>query len=270
MPKLFCEFLLDKKLIEPEQLLEAFIEHLSHIPSTAEIIYSLNMLSKNDLLEILIHQQKEGMDFRSSAKSLGFWTYNFSQEVSKKIQSTHKPFGEILIQKGYFNLDSLSTAFAHYTDIINTLKGSSIKEIKIPEAHNPTLSNEYTACFNNNILPNIQKIIIALKDENISAENIKIETRKALAEFVAVRAAANFLGAEYSQKVANEVVKYFQKIIDNNGPIELQKIIEIIDLAAQVLIHYCNCLKNFNNEINLDENQKILINKFNETFRIKG
>ncbi|BBH53849.1 hypothetical protein [Fluviispira sanaruensis] len=269
MPKLFCEYLLENKLIKAEQLLDAFMEQLNHTLSTAEVIYNSNILNKEEILKILIHQQQEGLDFRSSAKNLGLWTYNLSQEVNKKIQATNKPLGEVLIQKGYFNLDSLSSAFASYTENINSLKKTPEKDVKIPETHNPTLSYEYLTCFNNDILPNIHRSIYILKEKDISAENIKIETRKVLAEFVAVRAAANFLGANISQKVANEVVKYFQKSLDSNDSIELQKVIDILELSIEVLIILCNCLQQSNSENMISEEHLASFEKFKKLFNMK-
>ncbi|WP_186647325.1 hypothetical protein [Fluviispira vulneris] len=269
MPKLFCEYLLEIKLIKSEQLLDAFMEQINHVPSTAEVIYNSNILNKEEILKILIHQQQEGMDFRSSAKDLGLWTFNLSQEVNKKIQATHKPLGEILIQKGFFTLDSLSSAFASYTENINSLKNTPEKDIKIQESHNPTLSNEYLTCFNNDILPNMQRTIYILKEKDISAENIKIETRKALAEFVAVRAAANFLGAHISQKVANEVVKYFQKSLDSNEAIDLMKVINILEISVEVLNNLCTCLQQSNSEKMISEEHLASYEKFKNLFNIK-
>ena len=109
MSVLFSEYLIEKKMLSMEQVLEIFIEQLEIIPSTAELIYEFNLLPKNDLLKILMKQQFEGLDFHTSAKSLGLWNSEVSDSVLKKLREVYKPFTEILIQKEF--LTSVS-AFA--------------------------------------------------------------------------------------------------------------------------------------------------------------
>ncbi len=260
MEVLFSEYLISEKLLNHEQLLEAIIEQLQSIPSIPEILYENNLLSKDNLLKILLHQKYEGTEFLISAKALGFWSPSISQQVTKKLKNIHKPLGEVLIQKGFLNLESLTSAFTKYVEIQGNKKELKKEHNKFDE----TILKEYITCFEGSIYPNLQSHLDQLKKGDKSQENILHEIQMILAEFVAARAAADFLGATRSNVIANEIIIYIEHFIEPNTNINFIDIIDVIDMSSQILNSYCKCLKISNSESGVVPEIKNLITKFCE------
>ena len=262
MEVLFIEYLIEEKLLSQEQLLEAIIEQLQSIPSVPELLFELNILSKADLLRILIHQKYESTEFLTSAKTLGLWSPQISQQVSKKLNSIHKPISEVLIQKGFLDLESITAAFVKYVEIQENKKVLEKEEKKDSPEYNLTILKEYIICFEATIFPNIQLYLNQFKENSNSKENLLHDIQIVLSEYVAARAAADFLGAMHSKKIANEVVLYIEKFLEPNTAINFTDTIDVIDLSSQILLSYCKCLKNNDSELRIDENTKNLIIKF--------
>ncbi len=243
MTVLFSEYLIEKKLLSMEQVLEIFIEQLEIIPSSAELIYEFNLLPKNDLLKILMKQQIEGLDFQASAKSLGLWNSEVSDSVKKKLKEIYKPFTEILVQKEYLTLDNLSSAIISFTEQ-NIQESNPIKPVIEPiHKLNKEMLFEYLDCFENVISINIKSFLAKIKNSEITQNNFRNEINNVKSEFIALQAAANFVNAKYSEKVSILVSNYIEKIVSLNNEFNIDKTKEIIEMAFNILEGYFQSLK---------------------------
>jgi len=243
MSVLFSEYLIEKKMLSMEQVLEIFIEQLEIIPSTAELIYEFNLLPKNDLLKILMKQQFEGLDFHTSAKSLGLWNSEVSDSVVKKLKEVYKPFTEILIQKEYLTLENLSSAIISFTE--QNIQESHTPKPVIENVHkiNKEMLFEYLDCFENIISVKIRSFIAKIKNSEITQDNFINEIKNIKSEFIALQAAANFVNAKYSEKISILVSNYIENIISLKNEFNINKTKEIIERAFNSLEGYFQSLK---------------------------
>ncbi|APJ03134.1 hypothetical protein [Silvanigrella aquatica] len=286
MEGLFSEYLIEQNIINQDQLLEAFIAQLNSIPSLPELLYDLNLISKKDLLRILLHQMYEKQDFQSSAIKLGLWSADISDEIQNKIQNMVKPLGEILIQKGFVNAAVLTSTFATYVEQKNISKINenavkntviSEKKIEVPEKSteksspspptasklNSSLIKEYISCIEENISPNLTNILAKLKSDGLTEDKIKKDIQSVLSELVAARAAADFLGAKLSLNIANKTIVTLESFINSKSILTLAQIIEVIECSLNILNVYAKMIKNLNIENDEDPETKKYVDHFN-------
>lgn len=105
--KFFGEYLVEKKVISENSLLEALLWQSSQIPSLAEIAYQKNILSSAELIRILAFQTRKKVDFKAACEELGFWNAKLDTALEKELRHIRKPLGHILVQKGRLTFSSL-------------------------------------------------------------------------------------------------------------------------------------------------------------------
>jgi len=264
MSVLFSEYLIEKNILNSNQVLEILIEQLQKIPSTAELVYECNLLPKNDLLKILMHQQNAGSDFQTSANALGLWNSDLANNILEILKSRNNPISELIVNKGYLSTDALSNAILSFTENQSEVLASEKPNNNENKLISSSILKEYLDCFENNIRPNIIAIISKLKTENLPADNSLIELKNVKAEFVAAQAAANFVGATLSESVSLETSNYLEKIISSKENMNYINSIEIIECALNILDIIYNSLKKNNYEDKQDENMTNLLNRFKE------
>lgn len=267
MEIMFGEFLIEEKLLNQEQLLEAIIEQLQSIPSVPEVMFESNIIPKSDLLRILLHQKYEGSEFLVSAKTLGFWSPSISQQVLKKLENIQKPLGEVLIQKGFIDLESLSKTFVKYLETKENIKKLDAQEKSDLDS---AILKEYIMFFEGVFFPKIETLLGQLKQVDKTKESFLNDMQLVLSEFVAVRAGAEFLGGLLSKDISNKIILFIEKTIEPSSTEEFASIIEILEMSVKILSNYCKSLKNFNSEGSVDDSTKELITKFWEKIGAKG
>lgn len=272
MAKLYGEFLIEKKLATDEQVLDALLEQLRSVPSTAEIIYELNLLKKSDLLRILTHQQHTGSDFHSSAKSLGLWNKQISQSVMTRLQELRRPLGEILVGRGHLTLAGLTAALDGYIECcgsnLESSKETALSPLKVQEpplstscreSLDPILVKEYLNVYESRIRPSLQAILKNL-DETPEANRIQLQQlmSSALSEFVGLRASAGFLGAKRCEAITNETVRSLEHILKLKYIPKQQVLIELLTISAYILDGLAEFFKDFNSEVLLNSDPNML------------
>ena len=151
---------------------------------------------------------------------------------------------------------------------IQNNRAISEKPKDIPlQAINSSILKEYLDCFEESIHLNMKKILLKLKNENLSNDEYINEIKNMKAEFIALQAAANFVGAKQSENTALSVLAYFDKIISKSISLDIGKLVEMIELSIGVLEGYFNSLKLENIENKSEINLMNLCNKFFEKLK---
>jgi len=112
--KYFGEYLIDKKLINEESLIEALIEQVCLQPPVSKIVYDNKYLSTEQILKILKIQQEKKIDFIQAARQIELWSDHIDTQVTNKLNEKRLPIGEILLQKKYIQVDQLSHALDEF------------------------------------------------------------------------------------------------------------------------------------------------------------
>lgn len=108
--KLFGEYLVEKKLIQAEQLLDALITQIEEQPSVPKLARELGLLDSSQLLQILRHQTLKQCSFLEAASSLSLWNATKMTTLTNEIAGRRTPLGEILVREKILDIKSLTRA----------------------------------------------------------------------------------------------------------------------------------------------------------------
>ncbi|MES2614104.1 MAG: hypothetical protein V4591_01680 [Bdellovibrionota bacterium] len=241
MAVLFSEYLIEQKQVTDEQVLTALIEQLRSTPSLAEISYEKSFLPTSDLLKILFHCQHHSLDFRSSAEQLGLCSGEVWEKIYSQLQTLQKPLGEILVEKGFVSVDTLSSLLVSYVE--NTNKPQSDNASRL----DPILLKEYIAAFSR-AFSNIGAEISSLESCKEQGAESKSILKNIHSEFITIAAAASFLGAKQSEKIAQFTLKFLEVFISIEMPIEIKYLTNTLTSVSQILNSICQYLHEFKQE----------------------
>lgn len=105
--KYFGEYLVKKGIISSQDLVEAFLDQIMHLPPLPKLIYDQKLLSTDQIMQVFIAQQDENVDFATACKQLGFWDDDFNTKIEKIYDERRVPFGQFLIQNGAIDIKLL-------------------------------------------------------------------------------------------------------------------------------------------------------------------
>ena len=117
MPKLFGEFLVEKGLIQAQDMVAALVEQISKLPTLVEIVYRARLLSSESILVALRLQVRERKDFRSACIGMGVWTPAVEAAVEQELESHRIPVGQILLSQKKLGLKDLATALDEFISL---------------------------------------------------------------------------------------------------------------------------------------------------------
>lgn len=107
--KFFGQFLLEKGLIDKDQLLSALEAQRASNPVLGEMAVSLGLLTPDQAEKINEHQRREDRRFGDIAQALGFLTEAQVDELLARQKAERKLFGEILLEQGALTRAQLDT-----------------------------------------------------------------------------------------------------------------------------------------------------------------
>jgi hypothetical protein len=105
--KYFGEYLVKKGVITSQDLVEAFLDQIMHLPPLPKLIYDLKLLGSDQIMQAFITQQDENIDFASACRQLGYWNEEFNEKIEKIYDEQRVPFGQFLIQNGALDIKVL-------------------------------------------------------------------------------------------------------------------------------------------------------------------
>jgi hypothetical protein len=155
--KLFGEYLIERSVISKEDLVKALIRQLKGTPSITEIIFNYNLRTNEELFDIFSVQSKKKMSFIEAAKELGLWDGPLQTLVGKYISDSRTPLGEVLVQMGVADLDSITHALDEFlagveADTGNELETETTQQDKSIDSSDTqsqeTLASSYCEYFN--------------------------------------------------------------------------------------------------------------------------
>lgn len=258
---LFSQYLLDKQILTVEQVLTIMLEQLTSVPSVPEIIEEQGLLPKIDLLQILFRQQIFHKDFLTSSYELGLMKQEILEKIMAKVASKQKSFTEIALEKGFITSELLSKEAVNYSEFLTNKKiNGKVLEIKNNEIKNSSNEDntsildpingvnksmviEYLNCFEQSLQPYLIKLIEKFKNSSLEEEKIFEEVKKIQAEFVAAKAAANFINAKISENISADCVKYLENIFAKKRQVEKESFLNFLNIAFEILTNLYISLK---------------------------
>lgn len=105
--KYFGEYLVKKGIVSSQDLVEAFLDQIMHLPPLPKLIYDQKLLSADQIMQAFITQQDENIDFATACRQLGFWDNEFNAKIEKIYDDRRVPFAQFLIQNGAIDIKLL-------------------------------------------------------------------------------------------------------------------------------------------------------------------
>lgn len=106
--KYFGQFLVEKKIITEDILVEALIKQLRTSKMFFEVLYEKKNLNASAVLKVFEEQQKNDIDFRSAAKNLELWKEDYDSMIEHELKISRTPLGQILVEQGLIDLKQLT------------------------------------------------------------------------------------------------------------------------------------------------------------------
>ncbi len=114
--KFFGQFLLEKNIIKPEELLEAVKYQESHNLRFGEYAQLKGYIAKQDVKTILNEQKRTDMQFGELAVKLNIMTVDQIQEILTMQKNDHILIGQALVQKGFITTEILEREVALFNE----------------------------------------------------------------------------------------------------------------------------------------------------------
>ena len=165
--KFFGQFLLEKGIITPQQLMEAVEFQESANTRFGDYAVSKGYLTKEDVAKLQTQQQQADMMFGEIAVRLGVLNQEQVDEILLRQKNDHVYIGAALVKKGYLAPDAL---VKQLTEFKKDQAGYSEGEIFIPEGtENPEIIKDMVI-LTKKMLYRIAKITAKIGRGEISSE----------------------------------------------------------------------------------------------------
>ncbi|MGY3803845.1 hypothetical protein ACWNT8_07285 [Pigmentibacter ruber] len=253
---LFSQYLLDKQLLSPEQVLAIMLEQITSVPSVPEIIDEHSLLPKKDLLDILFRQQIHNKDFLTSSYELGLMKQEILEKIMAKVAVKQKSFTEIALEKGYITSEILSKEAVNYSELLTNKKinsqntenkavisDNSNNSLKPLNGVNKSMLVEYLNCFEQSVKPCLITLIEKYRNNEVAEDKNYAEIKKVQAEFVTAKAAANFINAKISENISSDCGKFLENLMNKKIKIDKENLLNFLTIALEILTNLYNSLK---------------------------
>lgn len=266
---LLMQYLMEQKLVKAEQIVEALVEQVRSLPSSVEVVFELKLLTHEALFNILAEQQISGTDFQKSANKLGFWSDELRDRIHLELSNRRRPLVQILVQLGYLSLQNLPPVLNGYVELANRVspsvrseaaeksvaakpltEDSQYSEPRPMAMLDSFLISEYAEALDTKFIPSMKNLLVLLQGKSRDKEAMASAIKFGLMESVMIRAAANFLGAIESEKLADSLVKVFDRESILSGSVDESSLLILIETGLSML--NCLCLHMKNNRCEFD------------------
>jgi hypothetical protein len=204
MKKLFSEFLIEQRIVSAEQMLTVVLEEVRQQTSVADFVHERHLLPPSDILKVLHHQRRSGLDFISSAKALNLWNPDISATVTRDMRARERSMVQILLDLNIVSLESLNLLLDRYTEEVSS-QNEGHSSTAADAVHGPSVE---AFSSKSDLAPRVpmsqvkdnvsQAAILPLKD--ITANSTQLDPML-VQEFVAT----------YEERVSNQLVEMLEK-----------------------------------------------------------
>jgi hypothetical protein len=142
--KFFGEYLVEKGLVNPDDLVKALLEQVNTTPSVAAVTHELGLMGAKEMLLVLGHQSRQQVEFKKAATDLGKWTPEIDATVLKTLSQKKIPIGQILVKNRATSFDILTKALDEFLsqEVTEESQASRVSAtVAVPASPPPPSSN---------------------------------------------------------------------------------------------------------------------------------
>ena len=275
----FGDFIINRGLLSPEQLLLAFIHQNRNRTSDAETIFHRQLLPIQTQLAIFLNQSRNSLSYQSNAVALGCWSTDLEKKVEAIAQTKISPLTDAIFELELLSSEKMTQALKEYLEFLSQEKSDQtyVHAHESVEVERQDLDpfRELTSRFELHLGPKLQESITLLQDRATGRAAISSKIKMIFTELGAVNRIAEDLGAKMCHSQISKVIEYLAPLCDMKSGDEIltkiQVLTEILELAFHILDSMCSYLVEFKEEIqpskdrNLSELQNLLQKKLTQT-----
>lgn len=229
MAKSFGDYLVEQKLVSPEQMVVALIEQHRQIPFIPQLAFEKKIFTANELLQIFNVQQNNQVDFFSAGNITGLMTPEKRKAIEVEISQYNKPLVNILIRNGFAKIDELVMALDDY---LSKVKNEPILKNPEEEQINHNLIVDLKPLLSKSSLSQMHLILNHLKAERIEDQKRLTLYNEFLQKILAIKGLAILANA----KIITQLCTWIEKVVSHE--LKLKLINESFDII-EVLLNYC-------------------------------
>ena len=149
--KYFGEYLVEKKIVSAENLVQAVLHQNQNQPLAAQIAYEKQIFSAEEMIKIFSSQQDNQLDFFAAGFATGLLTDDRKLRLENELQQHHLPLSGLLLKNGAIGVKDLVHALDEF---LSTAKPpSNTQSAKVVSASN----NPSASTFPQLEFPNIEQ-----------------------------------------------------------------------------------------------------------------
>lgn len=127
--KLFGNFLVEKKLVKPDDLLKSLMQQIHRTPHPAELAYEKGILNSEELLQIFSLQTENNWDFMSTLRLSGLVSETKMKQIEDLLATNQKSLTSILVENSILSLRDAVKALDDYLAQTPTLESAEKKTV---------------------------------------------------------------------------------------------------------------------------------------------
>jgi hypothetical protein len=219
MTKYFGEFLIEKSKISHQTLVEALLDQMATTLSFSQAAYKEGFLSAEEMLQAFRYQQRHEADFIAAIQALGLGGDDLKETLTKKIEETKAPLGEILIKKGALDLKTLIQMLDEFLSQEDREQGELEQEVETPKE---------------------ESVLAGMVSDNLTEleKAFNEKTRQSLK--VAMRLARDERERDFesSQKILRDFLKMLLTLRGLTAFLELKLMTDLFGISEKFLEHF--------------------------------
>lgn len=240
---LFGEFLIEKKLITEQQLLEALVAQVRETPTLLEMVLELKLIESSELLKIVTTQFSRKIEFQAACREHGQWSNDLAVRLEQETLKRRRPIGEFLLGKKFISIDDLNRILDEYvahrakehSTMNGQVPGSVLRDsgvvpgsgpVKAVEQPKPVPGDTPGVVIDRALLTEFFKIVsperlgdirARLEGAQKSPETAKSASHEAVNLVYGIKSAAKFVGAQTTATIAEHLVKVIRSLESQFG-----------------------------------------------------
>lgn len=203
MSKLFGEYLIEKKIISEENLVQLIVQQSKSIPSLIQLVHKSSLINPKDMLAILRYQTQKNISFEMACKNLNFWNEKLESTLNQEYEKYKIPIVQLIIENELADTDQVMIALEEYLN----QKKDEVVESNTQEPSQASNASDSSPQLSENIeAPKTEENITSNKKVSIILMNYYLTPSKKLSFEKSINTLMNT--ADDSTKI-----KYLNKIL---------------------------------------------------------
>ena len=255
--KLFGQYLVEKGIIDENELLSALIQQIKEIPSVVEVVYESKLLNPTQILRALELQTRNNTDFIQACKTLGFWDENVVAKFNSLASEKQIPLGQVLVKSGKVSFQKIVNALDEYLALVaeaekNHSPNLSLVEPQkkssdlLEETGSPDLMRNYAELLSKEKIAAIEglfNLCLAVISKPDSGSDCIDVLRQIYKGFHEIRGMARFVNATKTEMLAEKMESTLSELLSVSPPAIPQPAVELLSDLGKSTLHLIEGIK---------------------------